>query len=302
MDKIIGFLKDWNFLVEDLKKDSLFKLNSIFIICLAVAFLMFFQFTKHNPMLAVIIPFGNDPYDAVGSIGVIIAGLLAVFAFIRAFYKVLEERRRIIIARTQFSVIAVIFVTLIVDSVAMVRHIPMWFGQPGAEELLALMIGIFILAMLLSFAIRYSVHEIRLDKSSWKKFLIISIIGIAVLVIYPEFIIQSIIGELFTLLVGIVILFFLISALPEAFIPFNIKSFDSTKTQPRQIHIQKELVAVVLFGIGIGIAILIGEWSGEGAPAPEHRILLASIFIGMPLISLLIAYYCLRKPLALFNY
>jgi hypothetical protein len=302
MDKIIGFLKDWNFLVEDLKKDSLFKLNSIFIICLAVAFLMFFQFTKHNPMLAVIIPFGNDPYDAVGSIGVIIAGLLAVLAFIRAFYKILEERRRIIIARTQFSVIAVIFVTLIVDSVAMVRHIPMWFGQPGAEELLALMIGIFILAMLLSFAIRYSVHEIRLDKSSWKKFLIISIIGIAVLVIYPEFIIQSIIGELFTLLVGILILFFLISALPEAFIPFNIKSFDSTKTQPRQIHIQKELVAVVLFGIGIGIAILIGEWSGEGAPAPEHRILLASIFIGMPLISLLIAYYCLRKPLALFNY
>ncbi len=87
MDKITGFLKDLNFLIEDLKKDSFFKLNSIFAICLAVAFLLFFQFTKHNPMLAVIIPFGNDPYDAVGSIGVIIGGLLSVLAFIRTFSK-----------------------------------------------------------------------------------------------------------------------------------------------------------------------------------------------------------------------
>ena len=302
MDKITGFLKDRNFLVEDLKKDSFFKLNSIFAICLAVAFIIFFQFTKHNSVLAVIIPFGNDPYDVVGSIGVIIAGLLAVLALIRAFYKVLVERRRIIIARTQFSVVAVILVTLMVDSVAMVRHISMWFGQPGAEELLALMVGMFVLAMLLSFSIRYSVHEIRLEKSSWKKFLISSLIVIVVLAIYPEFIIQTIIGELLTLLAGILVLFSLISTLPEAFIPFNIESFDSNKTQPQQRSIRKELVAVVLLGIGIGIALLIGEWSGGGVPAPEHKIMVASIFIGMALVSLLIAYYCLRKPLALFNY
>jgi hypothetical protein len=302
MNKIIGFLKDWNFLVENLKKDSFFKLNSIFAICLAFAFLLFFQFTKHNPILAVIIPFGNDPYDAVGSIGIIIAGLLAFLAFIRSFYKVLVERRRIIIARTQFSVVALILVTLMVDGIAMVKHIPMWFGQPGAEELLALMVGMFILAILVSFAISYSIREIRLDKRSWKKFLIISIIVIAVLTIYPEFIIQSTIGELFTLLVGILILFFWMSALPEAFIPFNIESFDSTITQPHKMSIRKEIVAVVLLGIGIGTVVLIGEWSGEGAPAPEHRIILASIFIGVPLVSLLIAYYLLRKPLALFNY
>ena len=263
MDKITGVLKDWNLLVEDLKKDSFFKLNSIFAICLAVVFLLFFQFTKHNPILAVIIPFGNDPYDAVGSIGVIIAGLLAVLAFIRTFCKVLVERRKIIIARTQFSVVAAIFVTLMVDSIAMIRHIPMWFGQPGALELLALMVGIFILAMLLSFTIRYSVREIRLEKASWKKFLIISIIIIAVLAIYPEFIIRSIIGELFTLLVGILLLLFLMSALPEAFIPFNIEPLDSTKTRLHQTNIRKELVIILLLGIGIGITLLIGEESGR---------------------------------------
>ena len=302
MDKISDFFKDWNFLIEGLKKDSFFKLNSIFAICLAVAFLLFFQFTKHNPMLAVIIPFGNDPYDAVGSIGVIIAGLLAVLALIRTFFKVLVERRRIIIARTQFSVVSAIFVTLMVDSIAMVRHIPMWFGQPGAEELLVLMVGIFIFAMLLSYAIRYSVREIRLEKASLKKILIISIIVIAVLAIYPEFIIQSVMGELFTLLVGILLLLFLMSALPEAFIPFNIESLDSTNTRHHQMNIRKELVIIVFLGIGIGITLLIGEWSGQNAPAPEHRIMIASIFIGVSLVSLLIAYYLLRKPLALFNY
>ena len=92
------------------------------------------------------------------------------------------------------------------------------------------------------------------------------------------------------------------SALPEAFIPFNIESSDSTKTRPHQMSIRKELVAIVLLGIGIGIALIIGEWSGRSAPAPEHRIMIASIFIGTPLVSLLIAYYLLRKPLALFNY
>jgi hypothetical protein len=302
MHEITSFLKDWNFLVEDLKKDLFFKLNSIFVICLAVVFLLFFQFTKHDPVLALIIPFGNDPYDTVGSIGVIIAGLLAVLALIRAFCKVLVERRRIIIARTQFCVVAAILVTLIVDCVAMVKHIPMWFGQPGAEELLALMVGMFILAMLMSYTIRYSVREISLEKASWKKFLFISIITIVILIIYPEFIIQSTVGELFTIIVGILILFSIMSTLPEAFIPFNIELFDSSKTQTRDMSIQKELVAVVLLGIGIGLLVLIGEWTGEGAPASQHRILLASIFIGMPLLSLLIAYYCLRKPIALFNY
>ena len=174
--------------------------------------------------------------------------------------------------------------------------------EPGAEELLVLMVGIFIFAMLLSYAIRYSVREIRLEKASLKKILIISIIVIAVLAIYPEFIIQSVMGELFTLLVGILLLLFLMSALPEAFIPFNIESLDSTNTRHHQMNIRKELVIIVFLGIGIGITLLIGEWSGQNAPAPEHRIMIASIFIGVSLVSLLIAYYLLRKPLALFNY
>jgi len=121
------------------------------------------------------------------------------------------------------------------------------------------------------------------------------------LALYPEFVIQTTVGELFTLFAGILFLFFLLSPLPEAFIPFNVE-LEHSKTRSRQKRTRMELGAIIILGIGIGIVLLVGEWVGEGAPVPELRILLVSIFIGVPLVSLLIAYYILRKPLALFNY
>lgn len=285
-----------------LKKDSLIKLNSIFAVGLAIVFLLFFQFTKHDPVLSAIIPFGNDPYDAVGSLGVVIAGLLSALSVIRAFRRKHTERQKILIARTQFTVAATVFVTLTADGVAMVRHIPLWFGHPGAVELLGLMISMLILVLLLSFSIRFSIRDLHLEAGSWRKVTIIFIIAILILALYPEFIIQSTVGELFTLFAGILLLFIPLSVLPGAFIPFNVESFDSSETRSCQMRTRLELVVVALLGVGIGIILLIGEWNGEGAPVPGLRILLASIFIGVPLVSLLIAYYCLRKPLALFCY
>jgi hypothetical protein len=154
----------------------------------------------------------------------------------------------------------------------------------------------FILALLLSFAIHSSVRDLHLEASSWKRVTIFFMIGIVVLAIYPEFVIQTTVGELFTLLAGIFLLFFLLSALPDAFIPFNVKSFEPSETRPHQISTRMELGAVTLLGIGIGIFLLFGEWKGEGAPVQELRILLAAIFIGVPLVSLLIAYYCFENP------
>ena len=58
-----------------------------------------------------------------------------------------------------------------------------------------------------------------------------------------------------------------------------------------------------MLGLCVGIVLLLGEWSGEGAPPPlPLKIVIASIFIGASIVGLLIAYVCLRKPLALFRY
>jgi hypothetical protein len=249
-------------------------------------------------------PFSNDPYDAVGSFGVIIAGLLSILAIIRAFRGQRTDQQTIIVARTQFTVAAAVLVTLVADCVAMVRHIPMWMNRVGALELVMLMAGMIVLALGLSLVIRFSIRDIPLAETGpWKIAAAISIVAIAVLALYPESIIQSTVGELGTLLVGILLLFVPLSALPTAFIPFDTRPSAAGEQQRRRPGAWMQWGAIVLLGICVGIVLLLGEWHGEGTPgAFTLRIMLASIFISAPIVGLLIAYACLRKPLALFRY
>lgn len=287
-----------------MRKDFLITLDSLLAVCLAIIFWGFFQFTKHDPVLAAILPFGNDPYDAVGSFGVIIAGLLSLLSVLRALRRRRTDQQTILVARTQFAVAAAVLVTLVTDSVAMVRHIPMWMNRAGATELVLLMVGMVVLALGLSLLIRFSIRDIPLAVTgSWKKAAVISIVTIVVLAFYPESIIQSTVGELCTLLVGILLLFVPLSALPAAFIPFEIKPSMAGKPQQRRMPAWMQWGAIALLGICVGIVLLLGEWHGEGAPgASPLRILVASIFIGAPVVGLLIAYACLHKPLGLFRY
>jgi hypothetical protein len=39
------------------------EIHSLAVLALVIAFDWFFEFTKHNPNLRRIIPFGEDPYD-----------------------------------------------------------------------------------------------------------------------------------------------------------------------------------------------------------------------------------------------
>lgn len=287
-----------------MRKDSLITLNSLLAVCLAIIFFCFFQFTKHDPVLAAILPFGNDPYDAVGSFGVISAGLLSILSVLRVLRGQRSDQQNILVARTQFTVAAAVLVTLVTDSVAMIRHIPTWINRAGTAELVLLMAGMIVLALCLSLVIRVSIRDIPLAATgSWKKAAAISIVAIAILAFYPEAIIQSTVGELCTLLVGIFLLFIPLSVLPAAFIPFEIKPSTTGKQQRRRMPAWMQWGAIALLGICVGIVLLFGEWRGEGAPgASTLRILIASIFISAPVVGLLIAYYCLRKPLALFRY
>src|SRR6202021_3171404 len=61
------------------------KRNAILVSGLALFFWWAFGFAKHDPALRSIIPFGEDPYDAVSSFGVIAAALLALVSAAPAF-------------------------------------------------------------------------------------------------------------------------------------------------------------------------------------------------------------------------
>jgi len=62
------------------------KLHSIVILGVAAAFQWFFMFTKHDPDLRAIIPFGDDPYDALGSFATIVNILLCLLLLWRSFH------------------------------------------------------------------------------------------------------------------------------------------------------------------------------------------------------------------------
>ena len=70
----------------------------------ALAFLLFFQFTVHDPVLAPILPFYQDPFDAVTTFGVIAAGLLSLLSVVRARRTTYTYRQSVLLARTEVAV------------------------------------------------------------------------------------------------------------------------------------------------------------------------------------------------------
>ena len=61
------------------------KTMSFFVFLLTIFFLAFFDNSKNIPLLAVVNPFAEDPYDAVGSFGIQLAFFAALLSLIRAF-------------------------------------------------------------------------------------------------------------------------------------------------------------------------------------------------------------------------
>jgi len=164
-----------------------------------------------------------------------------------------------------------------------------------------LFVGMMVLATILGFFIRSSVHEyLQTNSHEWRKAAIISLATIAILALYPEAIIQSSVGELFSLAAGIVLLFAPMSALIVALISNDIKEVDEHIKTRRFSRSWVQLLVVVFFGIAIGAFLLLGESrEGKGGIPLPARLIVSSIFVGAGTIGLVIAYAFLRKPLGL---
>ena len=62
-----------------------FKRNAVIVFGLAAFFYWAFMFAKNDPHLRNIIPFGTDPYDAIGSFAAIVGMMIALLSLVRAF-------------------------------------------------------------------------------------------------------------------------------------------------------------------------------------------------------------------------
>lgn len=287
---------------------KIYKINSIIIFTFAVLFYFFFMFTKHNPSLSAIIPFANDPYDSIGSFGVIISGLLGILALIRTFRPYRKNPpttdQIVFLVRTQMAIVSAVLVTIGADFIAMARHQSLWMGQIGGNELLLLISGMAVLDVLIGYLVRLSIRRNLLAfPREYKRAIITFLIFIILLALYPESVIQSTFGELFALVSGIILLFAPMSSLTTVLVQYEAKEIENGKSSNWFSKRWVQWSGVALFGIVVGTFSLIGESIGEGGgEIPlSHIAIVASVFIGAGTAGLVVAYAFLRKPLGLFQ-
>jgi hypothetical protein len=284
------------------------KLDSIVVLVLAGAFHGGFMFAKHDPALSDIIPFGVDPYDAVGSFADIVGVLIALLSLVRAFW---PDRagpatvcRQLYLARTQAAVGLAVLIALVVDAVSMARHPAMWVPSPLHGELIALLGTTAAAAVAVEVLVCRAVRHINPTRARapWLRAGIVCGIAVLILAVYPERLIDGLVTHLLTVVVGALVLFAPRPSLLRALIPYSEHDMEP-HVAPAYAHARAaryRWAIVVAMGVLIGAALAAAEL-GEGAGSvPMGRVaLVGSVFIALSVAGLTTAYAFLGKPLGL---
>jgi len=308
---------------------------------LGVAFTFFFQLAKHQPALAAVNPFSEDPYDSVASFAVQLVLFLVLLSLLRAFRPTpAVPSGTASQLRGQFMAHIAVAFTLISDLVAMIRHPAFWIAKTAGHQLLALTVclllwdGASALLLLLSAPARLG----PMNRIARIKILAVPAIAILVLCVYPERLRQTLAGETFTVLCGIVLLFTVVWAVGTALPPaspeqsadlfddlaalgasllggFRIRrigksanpAFSALKRlfgwlfgwlSPRRHRWNIVFAAGILFGTFLAVQEL-----GEGGASPHgrKRLLVIAVYLGLETAGILTGYALLAKPLSLFR-
>lgn len=274
------------------------KRNAIIVSGLALLFAWAFQFAKHAPMLRTIIPFGDDPYDAIGSFAFLTVPLLALTSVVRAFFPALVGRSSaaIYVLRTQAAIPFCVLVTVAADIVAMGRHTSMWIGTAGQEVLLILLGTLIASSVAVLALVRTSPGPEARRKYAHAGGVWLA--SLLVLCAYPERLIVGTAGHLFTIVVGDVLLFAPVAILVKAWLPSTVDSRHRRSDGERR-HIQYlPFVFAALTGLLVGAIAFLSEMSEGGATPPLAKLLfVAAVYVGLGVVGLLIGYASLGRIL-----
>jgi hypothetical protein len=128
------------------------------------------MFAKHNPRLRAIIPFGNDPYDAVGSFGTIVGMLIALLSLVRAFRPYHKQpptnAECVYLVRSQEAVVLAVLLTLLADTVALARHASLWSSAASGRELILLLGGMAVITLGVQSLVRNSRRQMADTRST----------------------------------------------------------------------------------------------------------------------------------------
>jgi hypothetical protein len=281
------------------------KRNAVIVFALGFLFYWSFMFAKHDPALRDVIPFGDDPYDAVGSFAVIVGMLIALLSLVRAFRPYREApstTRQAYLVRSQEAVVLVVFMALASDAVAMARHPSMWVGAASRGKLIALVGGMAVVTAAVQLLIRASQKLPQRGARDWKAAAGATLLAIMVLAAYPEQLIHGVATHLLTVVAGAIVLFAPMRPLLNALVPHK-----SDKGRMEKIPARSQFSTAgqrwgiaVLVGVLIGVCAFLGEIAEGSGAVPMNRLaFVASVFIGLGLAGFLIAYAFLQEPLGL---
>jgi hypothetical protein len=283
------------------------KRSALIVFGLAILFWWSFMFAKHDPRLRGIIPFGDDPYDAVGSFGAIVGMLIALLSLVRAFRPYRKQppthAQRLYLVRSQEAVVLTVLVTLLADAIAMARHPSLWANAVSSRELIILLCGLAVIALAVHLLIRNSLALVADSRSTaWGRVVLSALSVTFVLAVYPEQLIQRTSTHLLTVVVGALVLFAPMRVQLVSLVPHERDEESTVATPPgtKALTSWHRWGIVVVVGIAIGGLAFLGELSeGSGAMPLTHLLFVASVFVGLGLAGLLIAYAFLGPALGL---
>ncbi len=133
------------------------RLDACLSLALAVVFAFFFQITKHQPALAQVNPFANDPYDTVISFGLQFAAFAALLSVLRAFRpypssSALLDRQALLRRGNAITVLCVV-ITVLTDAVALLRYRSLWINTSAGQALAVVVVGMGVLAALVGWRV-----------------------------------------------------------------------------------------------------------------------------------------------------
>ena len=202
------------------------KLSSLLVFGLSILLVFFFQYCKHAPGLGAANPFGEDPYDAVGSFAVLLAPLGALLMLVRVFRPFPggwpDDGQLLSILRSGAVSLLAVGVTLVADAAGLGRALLTSGFFPAAVPLAALVGGMALLLVFVTgiFAREISGRGLRAGKGPWKRAVAINALGLLTLVFYPPAWREgSVQGAIFTAALGMLILFGMVWASATVLLP-----------------------------------------------------------------------------------
>ena len=286
------------------------KLGALLTSALCAVFFLFFENSKHDPLFRPLNPFGEDPYDATGSFAIQAAVFLVALMLFRSIKPYSpagpSATDKALLLRAEMMAVLAVLVTAAADGVAMLRHRDLWVGSVGGHLLLIYLALITALAAVAGACIYHVGRGMALPTipGHGRRASLVSLAAIAIFLFYPEELRQTLPGELFTVLVGIVLLFAPMWAISTALLPHRLVDRPASPEgfflrTLRRYRVLSVLCAAVLLGLG-----LVWRELTDGGASPgfnSRMLLVVAVYVGIETTGVLVGYVFLRGPLGLSN-